>query len=419
MQDPIQVDPFLSELPEDPARGAPSLHAASDPVEAFLESREIGTDFQVPGGVIRVETRIKVSRSPWSVRSVVLENGAEIQGGPFAPVREEHDPSMAEPETLDDMRLSFAKQALEGHQARCRQVERALSGKAPKGEKREAEIGGGKSGGKGALIAAAVLFTVLVLGGGAAYLLGPGKKLLSGWNDRKGTQPAAPAAPIETSTTPVAATTPEPTPTPASSPAMITLPQSVQALSAPAAKPSNRSAPKPASSISTRPRPTAPDTARASVPSPRDLIRIVEPSGYALGTLKAGGRAYVDDSASFAEIPAALRNLRCIRTANEDRTEEKIVVSFNVRQDGQIYIAHDRRLRKKPDWLKPFSRTAQPLAVTEADGERVLYDVFVRDVAAGSVILGSNTQWNAITRKLRGAFPKDIKMYFVCVQPSS
>lgn len=413
----------MQESAEDSLFGSALSDNPMDAVEAFLESREIGNDFQVPGGVIRVETRIKVSRSPWSVRSTVLENGAEIQEGPFAPLREEYDASTAEPETLDDMRFSFAQQALEGHHARCRQVESALSGKAPKGGKQE-RVSGEKSGGKGALIAAAILFTVLVLGGGAAYLLGPGKKLLAKFNGQKGTQSAASAStPAETPAPQEEVTTSEPTSTPASSLAKIVLPPTIQALSAqaqPAAKSTGRSALSPTSSVTTRPRPSPSETAlRPPVTSPRDLIRIVEPSRYALGTLKAGGRAYMDDSASFAEIPSALRNLRCIRTANDDRTEEKMVVSFNVRQKGQIYIAHDQRIRKKPDWLKPFSRTSQPLVVTDAGGQKVLYDVFVRDVAAGPVVLGSNTQWNALTRKLRGAFPKDLKMYLVCVQPSS
>jgi hypothetical protein len=412
----VQDDPFLSDVLENPEQEEPNLPVPGDPVQAFLESREIGKDFQVSGGVIRVETRIKVSRSPWSVRSVVLENGAEIQEGPFAPVREEYDAAMAEPETLDDVRYSFAQQALEGHHARCRQVERALSGKPPKSER---AVGAEKSRGKGALITAAILFAVLLLGGGTAYLLGPGKKLLAKWQDQKGAPPAV--STTDTPTPPVA-TTPEPTPTPAPSSTIITVPKAVETLSAqatPAVKPSSRSTLRSTTSVTTQPRPTHQEVSAHFPTASRDLIRVVEPSRYALGTLKTGERAYVDDSASFAEIPEALRNSRCIRTANDDRTQDKIVVSLNVRQEGRIYIAHDQRIRKKPDWLRSYSRTSQPLAVMEPGGERVLYDVFVRDVAAGPVVLGSNTQWNALTRKLRGAFPKDIKMYLVCAQPSS
>jgi hypothetical protein len=111
-----------------------------------------------------------------------------------------------------------------------------------------------------------------------------------------------------------------------------------------------------------------------------------------------------------------MEDLRCIRPANDDRAQE-ILVSFNLRQNARIYIAHDQRLRKKPDWLQPYSKLSQSLAVTEAGGERVVYDLFVREVGAGPVVLGHNTEWNAVTRAFRGRFPKSVKMYLVCAEP--
>ena len=418
MLDPIQDESFPSDLPEDPALDATGLGMAADPVEAFLEAREIGQDFQVPGGVIRVETRIKVSRSPWSVRSVVLENSVEIQEGPFAPIREELDASKADPEALDDLRISFAQQALDGHYARCRQVERTLA-KAQRGGKQKAETGG-KSSTKGILIAV-VAVGVIALVGGTAYLLGPGKKLFSGMQSGKGKP--APAAPVPPQTTPAAA---EPTPAPGPQPAPLVIPAPQAPVQAneptltpvlPAPRPA-APAPRPAPRQSTRPAPATPRepvVRAAPTPPARDLIRIAEPTRYTLGKLKTGEPAYIDDGASFAEVPSSLQNVRCIRPANDDRAQN-LLLSFNVRQNARIYVAHDRRIRKKPDWLQPFSRTSQAIAVTEAGGKRVAYDVFVRDVAAGPVVLGSNTQWTGLTRKLRDRFPKDIKMYLVCVE---
>lgn len=136
-----------------------SIAPTTDPVESFVESRQVFEDFQVPGGTIRVDTRIKVSRNPWSVRSVVLENGTEVQEGPFAPIQQEFDPSSADSDSLEDLKLEFARQALAGHLARCKQVERALKGQAPSSGK-----------GKGPIIAVVVALLLLV-GGTSGFLL--------------------------------------------------------------------------------------------------------------------------------------------------------------------------------------------------------------------------------------------------------
>src|SRR5262245_55832105 len=135
--------------------------SGSDPAEAFLEARQVFKEYPVPSGTVRVETRIKVSRSPWSVRCVVLENDTEIQDGPFAPIQQEFEAGGADPEGvgLADLHLDFARKALAGHLARCKQVERALAGKAP---------GSGK--GKGIAIAA-VLALMLGVGGAIGYVL--------------------------------------------------------------------------------------------------------------------------------------------------------------------------------------------------------------------------------------------------------
>lgn len=136
-----------------------NFQPATNQPEAFLEARQASMEFKVPGGTIRVDTRIKVSRSPWSVRSIILENDTEIQEGPFAPIQQEFDASTADPEGLADLRLDFARQALAGHLARCKQVERALSGKTPSPGK-----------GKGPIIAVVVAL-LLVIGGTAGFLL--------------------------------------------------------------------------------------------------------------------------------------------------------------------------------------------------------------------------------------------------------
>lgn len=197
----------------------------TDPAQAFLEARQVFKEYPVPGGTIRVDTRIKVSRSPWSVRCVILENGTEIQDGPFAPIEETFDASTVDPEGVADLQLDFARKALAGHLARCKQVERALAGKAP---------GSGK--GKGIAIAA-VLALLLGVGGAMGYVLWAKHKtktasseqtpktpetgsVPSGTPTPEGT-PAAPAAtpPIIVKSFPKLPTFPAPSPQPSKPPA--------------------------------------------------------------------------------------------------------------------------------------------------------------------------------------------------------
>src|SRR5215204_6594183 len=102
---------YQSELDPAPSVASPGPMLMTDPVTELLENRQVARDFQVTDSTIRVETRIKVSRSPWTVRSAVLENGVEVQEGPFTPIQEELDASQLEPETLEEARLDFARQA--------------------------------------------------------------------------------------------------------------------------------------------------------------------------------------------------------------------------------------------------------------------------------------------------------------------
>lgn len=414
---------------------------SDDPVGYLLEARQAIQDFQTPGGTVRVDTRIKLERRPWSFLSTVQENGVEIQNGLLAPVRRDLDPTDLEPEWVEDAKRDFATQALAVHGERCRQVERALAGPE--------RIAGPKRHG---VVIAVVLVVVAAGLGGVAFHLS---------RQKQGTG-AADAAPATTELTATGGDVLPPTLLPPSdgageqdkaedgSPWTIVPPtfpansddtragvepparplETSPGSSAPprraASKPAGRreAATAPASpalapaTATTEEQRTTADTGTGAAPS-APLIRELQPSRYRLETLQPGQAAYIDHGARLAGVPNARVGCSSIQPAFADR-DQRISITFVLARPARVYVAHDQRLRKKPDWLRNFARTGETWQLSGVDdtGAMANFDVFARDYPAGLVDLGANTNWSPTTRILRDVIPKNVGMYLVCVDPS-
>ena len=177
--------------------------------------------------------------------------------------------------------------------------------------------------------------------------------------------------------------------------------------------------PKPKPTVSTPPPPLTPEP---TAELPRTEIKpppppetppfqwtLEGPRGYSMGHLALGQKAYADRDFVFARVPEQYRDLPAIQTLNDDKKAEDISISFSVNQAVDVFVAHDIRLRKKPDWMDFFTSTGERLAIDEG-GEQVVYEVFSREYPAGTVTLGANAR-----ARLRGK--QKSSMYLVFLRP--
>ncbi|MCP3960872.1 MAG: serine/threonine protein kinase [bacterium] len=134
--------------------------------------------------------------------------------------------------------------------------------------------------------------------------------------------------------------------------------------------------------------------------------------GLTLGRVVPGEPAYSDRAFAFERVPEVYRGLVCVRTPN-DQKRSKDWISFRVSRPVEVFVAHDRRIKKKPWWLEAFRPTGETVTVNEGGAEQnvVLYDVYVRKYDAGAVSLGENMNQLLKLRKKR------LSMYTVFVRP--
>jgi hypothetical protein len=163
---------------------------------------------------------------------------------------------------------------------------------------------------------------------------------------------------------------------------------------------------------------TAEVSPREFEPQVSTLITQLRPPHYRLGSLSPGAFAFSDDDAVFTTAPQAQLSLPCIRPSTKDSAAEGVNVSFLLESPARVFVGHDARIRKKPEWLSSFTPAGQRW---EVDGvgtseETVTYEVFMKSFSAGMVRLGPNIQWTGLTRRWRDTFPKNLAMYLVCVE---
>ena len=108
------------------------------------------------------------------------------------------------------------------------------------------------------------------------------------------------------------------------------------------------------------------------------VYEVVE-GGFQLNAL-----VYIDRAFVFREIPDWLEGATYIKTANDDKKNLGLALSFEVNQNVTVYIAHDDKYLVKPDWLAGFEDTG-----TYIDTNNIM-SLFQKDFVSGTVTLGSN-----------------------------
>ncbi len=124
---------------------------------------------------------------------------------------------------------------------------------------------------------------------------------------------------------------------------------------------------------------------------PIGISDLVAKSGsrYQVLRLKIGRMVYSNRRYTWQQIPEVLSGKAIIQTANSDKdvgSQGDEFLTFQVEEDVDLYVGHDRRIQNKPKWLSEFKPTQ--LTLTSED---TTYNLFKMGTPAGKVTLGGNT----------------------------
>ncbi len=102
--------------------------------------------------------------------------------------------------------------------------------------------------------------------------------------------------------------------------------------------------------------------------------------------LQPGAKVFMDREYTYSSIPPEVQGLTFIRTANDDAgSTAGNFIQFEVNIPAAIYVAHDERLGKKPQWMSEYQRT--DLVLNTSD---VPFRLYRLDILGGTVTLGGN-----------------------------
>lgn len=137
-------------------------------------------------------------------------------------------------------------------------------------------------------------------------------------------------------------------------------------------------------------------------------IRVTNDHPYRIDQMQLGRPLYSNRNYVWLEIPDGFRGHTMIQSRNSDSDVDSTgdrFLSFTLDEDAEVYIAHDRRIQEKPDWLNRFVATE-----FSARSRDTTYDLFVRRFPAGAVTLGGNT---------RDGSPSARSQYICIIKPAS
>ena len=124
---------------------------------------------------------------------------------------------------------------------------------------------------------------------------------------------------------------------------------------------------------------------------------------YASGLLQRGRPSYTDRAYAFTRVPDSLDGAEIIRTSNEDDgSRGQTFLTFDLALASTVLVAHDVRIKQRPEWLQGFSDS--DLTVATGDTQ---FRLWSKDFLPGQVTLGGNI----------AAHGGGKANYFVIIQP--
>jgi hypothetical protein len=380
-------------------------------LETLLVGHELVQEIPTAAGSLQVVTRISLDPHAWWYRSSVTQNGAELSEGPWAPVVNDLSQELATFTITDGMRLAFAREAVDVHLSRVAELERQLG----------VRKGGTAAARPKILPIAAVLLVVVAAGIGGALWYFQERKVVPESptpalaRDEPGeTTPAGsePQQVTKAKEEPVAETTPPSVETPkppmgASSPRKERPTDRDREVSTPA-KEKN---PAPGVDVEDE----EPARGRREPRPDSGLFLQISPSGHGLTLLASGNPVYRNSSFVYEDVPKTFQGLTCLRLANEEGEERS--VSFTLSRRAQVIVAHDRRIKRRPDWLESFQDTGEELRVARGgEGKDFFYRVYSKDLGPGRIELGPGSKATKTGKWIRGVLDKERNMYVVCAR---
>jgi len=132
-------------------------------------------------------------------------------------------------------------------------------------------------------------------------------------------------------------------------------------------------------------------------------LKVESGRAHATGSLQPGQPSYTDRPYGFTNVPAALAGAEIIRTANEDDASHgNSFLTFDLALASTVYVAHDVRVKVRPEWLQAFADSDLTVATSDTQ-----FRLWSKDFPPGKVTLGGNIGMHA--------GPK--ANYFVVIQP--
>ncbi len=131
-------------------------------------------------------------------------------------------------------------------------------------------------------------------------------------------------------------------------------------------------------------------------------VNSLNKNDYQLNISDIGEKVYIDRSYTIEQMPQFLQGAIQIKTRNNDKQESgSAFLSFEIKGDATVYLAYDKRIPQKPEWLKEWEITGDQLKNSRND----LYQIYSREVSTKRFNISGNT----------GSM--DDNMYLVFIKP--
>lgn len=128
------------------------------------------------------------------------------------------------------------------------------------------------------------------------------------------------------------------------------------------------------------------------------VVDNVQQGTYQQGILAVDSKVYIDREFVYTAIPDRFRNLKYLRTANNDKMgAAEGFLSFDVNQAVTVYVAYDERYPQQPEWLQGWMKTEEVLITTDVDTNPtgVSLALYAKEYdEAGTITLGGNEAEN-------------------------
>ncbi len=131
-------------------------------------------------------------------------------------------------------------------------------------------------------------------------------------------------------------------------------------------------------------------------------INSLNKDGYECNITDIGEKVYIDRDYTIEQMPQFLQGAIQIKTRNHDKdNSSNSFLSFEIRGDVTVYLAYDKRIAEKPEWLKEWEISGDQLINSRGD----IYQIYSNEASTERFSIGGN----------KGSL--DDNMYLVFIKP--